>query len=63
MYLACEVRVTVSDSGLCCISVMSFKHKLTPLSVDSAWALWTLLSFGLFVQTTLEKVLRKGLSH
>ena len=42
LYLhACQVRVTVGDSGLyCCICVTSFGRWLTPLCVDSAQALW-----------------------
>ena len=31
--LACQVRVTIDDSGLCCVPVASFKHKLA-LFVD-----------------------------
>ena len=32
---ACQVTVTVRDSGLCCCTcVMSFEHQLTPLWVD-----------------------------
>ena len=35
--LACQLRATVGDSELCCcVCVMSFKHWLTPLFVDSA---------------------------
>ena len=34
--LACQVRVTVGDSGLCyCVCVTSFKHQLTPSCVVS----------------------------
>ena len=33
--LACQVRVTVGDSGLCCVCVTSFERKLTPLCVGS----------------------------
>ena len=33
--LACQVRVTVGHSGLCCVCVTSFKRELTPLCVDS----------------------------
>ena len=32
---ACQVRVTVGDSGLCCTCVTYFEHQLTPLCVDS----------------------------
>ena len=41
LYLhACQVRVTVSDSGLCCWTCVTyFKRWLTPLYVDSARAL------------------------
>ena len=39
LYLhACQVRVTVGDSGLCCTCVTYFERLLTPLSVDSARA-------------------------
>ena len=38
---ACQVRVTLGDSDLCCCTcVMHFEHQLTPLCVDSARALW-----------------------
>ena len=37
---ACYVRVTVGDSGLCCICVTSFERQLTPLCVD-----WAVLEF------------------
>ena len=34
--LACQVRVTVGDSGAsCCACVVSFERQLTPLCVDS----------------------------
>ena len=36
---ACQVRVTVGESGLCCPCVMYFKPWLTPLCVDSALGL------------------------
>ena len=38
MYLhACQVRVTVGHSGLCCVCVTSFERELTPLCVDYLW--------------------------
>ena len=37
---ACQVRVAVGDSGLCCcVSVTSFECYLTPLFVDSVQVL------------------------
>ena len=47
LYLhACQVRVAVGDSGLCCCTrVTYFKNKLTPLLVDSARALWASFCF------------------
>ena len=34
--LACQVRVTVGDSGVCrCVCVTSFERSLPPLFVDS----------------------------
>ena len=47
MYLlACQVRVTVGDSGLCyCTCVTCFERSLTPLCVDSARALWVSFCF------------------
>ena len=39
--LACQVRVTLGDSDLCCcVCVMSFARSLAPLCADSARALW-----------------------
>ena len=32
------MRVTVGDSGNCCVCVTSFERSLTPLFVDSAWS-------------------------
>ena len=45
LYLfACQVRITVCDSGLCCcVCVMSFDGQLTLLRVDSVHALWASL--------------------
>ena len=43
--LTCHVRVTVGDSGLCCVCVMPFQHYLTPLFIDSAQALWAFFCF------------------
>ena len=47
MYLlACHVRVTVGDSGLCYYAcVTSFERLLTLLCVDSARALWVSFCF------------------
>ena len=33
-WLACQVRVTAADSGLCCVHVASFECELTPLFVE-----------------------------
>ena len=42
-----QVRVTVGDSGLCCCTCVAyFKLYLTPLCVDSAWALWASFCFN-----------------
>ena len=48
--LACQVRVTVGESGLrCCVYVTSFERQLTPLCVDSraegllVWPVFTYL--------------------
>ena len=50
LYLhACQVRVTVGDSGLCCPCVTYFKCWLTPLWVDSAW-FWALFCFRFLIQ-------------
>ena len=51
LYLhACQVRVTAGNSGLCCCTcVMYFECQLTPLCVDSAWALWASFSFRFVV--------------
>ena len=47
---ACQVRVTVGNSGLCCCTcIMYFECQLTPLCVDSAWALWASFSFRFVV--------------
>ena len=36
IYTACQVRITVGDSGLCCcVCVTSFERELTPLRVDT----------------------------
>ena len=44
LYLhACQVRVTVGDSGLCCTCVTYFERRLTPLSVDYARSLRVLV--------------------
>ena len=46
LYLhTCHVRVTVGDSGLCCVCVTPFQCYLTPLFIDSAQALWALFCF------------------
>ena len=47
LYLhACQVRVTVGDSDLCCCACVTyFECWLTPLSVDSARALWASFCF------------------
>ena len=53
LYLhACQVRVTIGDSGLCCCGcVMYFERQWTPLRVDSACALWASFCFR-FVSAT-----------
>ena len=58
LYLhACQMRVTIGDSGLCCCTcIMYFECWLTPLCVDSAW--WASCFFQilfLFFQTDTEK--------
>ena len=40
---ACQVRVTVGYSGLCCTCLTSFERQLTPLFVNSVWAIWASL--------------------
>ena len=48
--LACQVRVTGGDSGLCCCAcVTSFERELTPLCVGSARALWASFCFRLMI--------------
>ena len=64
LYLhACQVRVTTGDSGLCCCTcVMYFECWLTPLWVDSAWALWASCFFRfvlIFFRLTKRKTLLK----
>ena len=45
--LACQLRATVGDSGLCCcVCVTTFERQLTPLCVDSAWVLWASFCFS-----------------
>ena len=46
-FLCCH-WVTVGDSGLCCVCLMSFRCKLIPLCVDSVWALRALFCFRLW---------------
>ena len=41
---ACQVRITVGDSGPCSACVTSFEHRLTPLCIDSTRALWASFS-------------------
>ena len=50
--LICRVRVTIGNSGLCCVCVTSFKCLLTPLCVDSA----TLLGVSMNNQFTTRKM-------
>ena len=47
LYLhACQVRVTVGDSGLCCCTCVTyFERQLPPLRVDHARALWASFCF------------------
>ena len=67
--LACQVRVTVGDSGLCCVCVASFDHLLTPLCADSAHALWASFCFRLFTwdsaleSTFKSSIVRSNLYH
>ena len=43
---ACQVRVTVGDSGLCCcVCVTSFERSITHLCVDSARAIYASFCF------------------
>ena len=55
LYLhACQVRVTVGDSGLCCCScVTCFERQLTPLCVDFARALWASFCFRFVTSDTI----------
>ena len=40
LLLACQVRITVGDSGLCCcVWVTSFDHQLTPCAKKRVWKL------------------------
>ena len=52
LYLhARQVRVTAGDSRLCCCTCVAyFKCWLTPLWVDSAWALWASFCFRFLIQ-------------
>ena len=56
---ACQVLVTISDSGFCCCAcpcVTSFEHELTPLCVDSYSKVILLSSlFACRVTACLEK--------
>ena len=42
---ACQVRVSIGDSGLCCICITHFQCLLTPLFVGSVQALWASFCF------------------
>ena len=53
--LACQVKVTAGDSGLCYyVCVTSFERKLAPLFVDSAQALWASFCFRLCFSLSLK---------
>ena len=47
---ACQMTVTVGDSGLCCTCVAYFESYLTPLCVDSERALWASFCFRSVIQ-------------
>ena len=51
-WLACHVRVTVGDSGLCCcVCVTSFERCLTPSCADCFWTKCSLYPLLLFIPT------------
>ena len=65
LYLhACQLRVTVGDSGhCCCTGVTYFESKLTPLLVDSARTLWASFCFRFTYSTSLSQVSHSQQSH
>ena len=63
---ACQVTVTLSNSGLCCCACATyFKYQLTPLCVDSAQGLWASFCFRFFPVGEVQRgpELTNGLSH
>ena len=51
--LAGQVRVTVDDSGVCCVCARSLERCLTPLFADPA--LWASFCFRLLLLTTFSR--------
>ena len=56
---ACQVRVTIGDSDLCCVCVTSFESYLTPLFVDSPFPI--IIQHNMLLLRSASKVQHKML--